>query len=146
MIKYILVFVVIFTMMSCEKELEENVEPILEFQSMTPAVVSELVEEITIEIKYSDGDGNLGANSSSSSVKNLFVTDSRNQVVNSFRVRQLAPDDANIAIEGSLVVTISPLVITDGSLSEVGVFSIYMTDRAGNKSNVIVSDIFTVNK
>jgi hypothetical protein len=144
MLKYIPVIIAALITLSCTKEEVENVEPVLEFESMTPAIVNELVEEIVIKFKYSDADGNLGENNSSE--KNLFVTDSRNQVVSSFRVRELAPEGAVLAIEGSIIVTISPLVITDGSDSETGVFSIYMTDRAENKSNVIVTEIFTVNK
>ena len=142
--KYIPLIILFFAVMSCSKEEEENFEPVLTYESMTPVIVNELVEEIIIKFKYSDGDENLGENDTPE--KNLFVTDSRNQVVNSFRVRQLAPDNSNIAIEGNLTVTISPLVITDGSDSETGMFSIYMTDRAGNKSNVITSEVFTVNK
>jgi len=132
-------------LLSCSKEEEaENVEPVVVFVSMTPTTVSELVNEIVIQFDYSDGDGNLGENDAG--VTNLFVTDSRNNVVNSFRVQQLAPDNATISIAGSLSITITPLVITDGSSSETGTFSIYMNDRAGNKSNVITTTEFTVNK
>jgi len=141
-IKYLALMTIL---LSCSKEEEaENVEPVVVFVSMTPTTVSELVNEIVIQFDYSDGDGNLGENDAG--VTNLFVTDSRNNVVNSFRVQQLAPDNATISIAGSLSITITPLVITDGSSSETGTFSIYMNDRAGNKSNVITTTEFTVNK
>ncbi|MFT6746547.1 MAG: hypothetical protein ACJAZ2_000888 [Glaciecola sp.] len=144
--KYLGYFALIVVLLSCSKEEEEeNVEPVLTFESMTPVAVTELVEEIVIKFKYSDNDGNLGENDDPD-VTNLFITDSRNQVVNSFRVKQLAPDNSTIAIEGTLSVTINPLLITDGSTNEKGTFSIYMNDRAGNKSNVIISSEFTVSK
>jgi PIN domain nuclease of toxin-antitoxin system len=143
--RFITYFALVAVLLSCSKEEgQENVEPVLTFDSMTPTTVNELVEEIVLKFSYNDGDGNLGENDAS--VKNLFITDSRNQVVNSFRVKQLSPDNSTIAIEGSLNVTISPLVITDGSTSEKGTFSLYMTDRAGNKSNVITSSEFTINE
>jgi hypothetical protein len=143
--KLVMQIILIAILLSCSKEEEvENVEPVLTFESMTPSTVGELLEEIVVKFYYSDADGNLGENDAS--VKNLFITDSRNEVVSSFRVKQLAPDNSTIAIEGSLNVTISPLVITDGSTSEIGTFSIYMVDRAGNKSNVIISSEFTVSQ
>ena len=143
--KYLGYVMLIVVFLSCSKEEEqENVEPVLTFESMTPTTVTELVEEIVLKFKYTDNDGNLGENDAGAT--NLFVTDSRNQVVNSFRVKQLAPDNSTIAIEGTLSVTINPLLITDESTSESGTFSIYMNDRAGNKSNVITSSEFTVSK
>jgi hypothetical protein len=145
-IKYLALLTIL---LSCSKEEEaENVEPLLVFVSMTPTTVSELVDEIMINFEYSDADGNLGENigADDAPIANLFITDSRNSVVNSFRVQQLAPDNATISIAGSLSVTIIPLVITNGATSEKGVFSIYMNDRAGNKSNVITSTEFTVDQ
>lgn len=142
LIKYI--FIANILMTSCSKDEEEGgLEPVLTYDSMTPTELTELVDEITIKFNYSDADGDLGESDDATAI-NLFITDSRNQVVNSFRVKQLAPDNATIAIEGTLSVIIPPLVITDGSASEIGAFSIYMVDRAGNKSNVIVSEQFTV--
>tara|TARA_B110000211_G_C13701618_1_gene387751 strand:- start:96 stop:536 length:441 start_codon:yes stop_codon:yes gene_type:complete len=129
---------------SCSKEEVVLVAPVIEFVSLTPASVTELVDELTLKIKYSDPDGDLGENSPD--VTNLFITDSRTSVKYAFRVQQLAPDNAGIAIEGSLSVNIDALLISDGSTSETGTFSILIKDRAGNESNTITSSAFTIVK
>ncbi len=127
---------------SCSKEEAVSTAPVIEFVSLTPASVSELTDELTLKIKYSDSDGDLGENTADST--NLFITDSRTSVVYAYRVQQLAPDDAVIAIEGTLTINIDALVISDGSSSETGTFSITMKDRAKNESNTITSTEFTI--
>lgn len=141
------VLLFVFTMLvffSCKKEEEVENAPILEFVSISPESVGELQDEITLKVKYFDEDGDLGENSSS--VKNLFVTDLRNEVKFEYRVKQLAPTNSAVPIEGILSITIDPLLITDGSESEQGRFYITVVDRAGNESNGVMSSIFTVSR
>jgi hypothetical protein len=128
---------------SCNKEDEaESTAPLLTFESITPSTATELSDEVNITIKYYDSDGDLGENNES--VKNLFVLDTRNNVEYSFRVQQLAPSNASISIEGSLSINLGTLVITNGSSSESAIFTLYMKDRAGNKSNTISTSAITV--
>jgi len=134
------VFALIF--FSCSKEEVVSVAPIIEFVSLTPTSVKELTDELILKIKYSDADGDLGENTAGA--KNLFITDSRTGVQYAYRVQRLAPDDAAISIEGTLSISIDALVISDGSSSETGTFSIYMKDRAGNESNAVTSTLFNI--
>jgi len=130
---------------ACKKEeisFEET--PSLEFISISPGSVTEFQDEVIITIQYRDGDGDLGENTPD--VKNLFVTDSRNDVEYSYRVQQLAPDDADINIEGQLEVNLKTLSVVGTGDSESASFDIYMLDRAGNKSNIITTTSITVSK
>jgi hypothetical protein len=77
---------------------------------------------------------------------NLFMEDSRNGVVYGFRVRQLAPDDAEIAITGNLNVEVPSVPIIGSGDTETLTYTIHMIDRAGNESNRVVTSPITVNR
>lgn len=130
---------------SCKKEEEVNENaPTLKFVSLSPESVVELKESMVLTLQYSDNDGDLGENVAG--VENLFVKDSRTDVVYSYRVKQLAPDNSSIAIQGTLAVSINPLLISSGTSTEQGVFTAYIVDRAGNRSNTTISAPFTINQ
>jgi hypothetical protein len=61
-----------------------------------------------------------------------------------YRIRQLAPDNANVIIRGSLDVLLSSTAITDGSTSQNVIYSMYATDRAGHQSNVLYCSPVTI--
>jgi len=112
--------------------------PELTFVSISPDTVEAFSEVVTVTVSYLDGDGDLGENDSE--VKNLFVTDNRNQVTFEFRVPQLAPDNANVAITGELPIEINTVgIIDDEADFESVTFSIWTVDRAGNESNMVES-------
>lgn len=142
---FLIVALLGLTLLGCKKDDKGFSDtPSIEFLSITPSAVTEFEEEVVITIKYQDGNGDLGENDPD--VKNLFVTDSRNNVEYSFRVQQLAPSDANIIIEGELDVKLTTLSVVGSGSSESATFSVYIIDRAGNKSNVITTSAVTVSK
>lgn len=121
---------------SCKKDNGILDTPIIEFVSISPNPAIKYQDEVTITIKYTDGNGDLGENTPDK--KNLFVTDKRNNVVFKFRVTQLAPDNSEIAIQGNLDIKLTPQgFIDDNNTSEKTTYTIYMVDRAGNQSNSI---------
>jgi hypothetical protein len=136
---YLLSFVLLF---SCEKEQVISDTPIIEFQSISPTTVQEYSDDIIITISYSDGNGDLGENNPD--IHNLFVEDNRNGIVYQFRIPHLAPDNNSIAIEGNFNITINGSGITDESSSQQVNYAIYVTDRAGNKSNTITTSTITI--
>lgn len=142
--KYIY-FVFITLIISCKKDDStiSNV-PAIEFVSVSPGSVIEYQDKLTFTISYTDGDGDLGENDAS--VKNLFLTDSRNGVTYKYRISQLAPDGTTIAIKGKLSVELNNTGITDGSNSQTFTYSIYVVDRAGNQSNTITTTPVIVSK
>lgn len=117
--------------------------PSITFISATPQSVTEYADSLTIVIGYEDGDGDLGTNDAD--IKNLFVTDSRNQVVYEYRVKQLAPNNSTIAITGTLSVVIDKLGLVNGSTPETATFEILVMDRAGNKSNIVSTTPIIIN-
>ena len=94
-------------------------------------------DSVTVSLAYIDGDGDLGENKEN--VYNLFLTDTRPgvNVVYQYRIKQLAPDNSTIAIKGTLNVKLNSTAITDNSMMQDVIYTVYVVDRAGHKSNVI---------
>ena len=129
---------------SCKKDAETmSVVPEISFVSIGPSTVFQNKDSVIIRISYRDGDGDLGENNSD--VKNAEITNFRNNLTYNFRIRQLAPSNANVAIQGEVEFIVSGVAMENTSLSsESTSFSIKITDRAGNVSNVITSNSITV--
>jgi uncharacterized lipoprotein YajG len=129
---------------SCKKDAETmSVVPEISFVSIGPSTVFQNKDSVIIRISYRDGDGDLGENNSD--VKNAEITNFRNNLTYNFRIRQLAPSNANVAIQGELEFIVPGVAMENTLLSsESTSFSIKITDRAGNASNVITSNSITV--
>ena len=129
----------------CQKDDDPfaNKVPTIELLSLTPQMVVEFQDSLVFNIKYRDNDGDLGENDPS--VKNLFITDNRIGIVYDYRIQQLAPTGSAIAIEGTLQVVLNSVARTDTSLAQQSAtFSVYVKDRAGNKSNTVTSGAITI--
>lgn len=146
MMKNFLILYMLFgtLLFSCKKDetVEISTTPAIEFVSISPGTAVEYQDKITIVISYKDGDGNLGENTPD--LKNLFVTDTRNNVTYGFRISQLAPSGSAIAIQGTLSVELKNTAITNGSTSESVSYMVYVKDRAGNASNTVTTSAITV--
>ena len=140
--KNIIYLFAIVLLFSCEKEEVISDIPEIEFKSILPTTVKEYSDDIVITITYSDGNGDLGENNPD--IHNLFVEDNRNAIVYQFRIPHLAPDNNSIVIEGDFNITINGSGITNESSSQQVNYSIYVTDRAGNKSNTIITSNITI--
>lgn len=145
--KFIFIYTAVFfiAFSSCKKD-DATISdiPAIEFVSVTPASVTEYQDKITFTISYTDGNGDLGENNPD--VKNLFLTDSRNNVTYKYRIQQLAPEGSSIAIKGTLSVILNNTGITNGSTSQTFTYSLYVVDRAGNQSNIVTSSPVVVTK
>src|SRR4051794_17178036 len=103
-IAFIIILCTLFSACKKDDAVKYSDTPEITFVSISPASVTEFEDSITIVISYVDGDGDLGENNAS--VNNLFVTDTRINITYPFRIQQLAPDDAGIAIKGKLNVVL----------------------------------------
>ena len=130
---------------SCKKDKTTiSTTPEINLVEVTPTQIKEYKDKVVFNVSYRDGDGDIGENNDA--VKNLFVTDSRNNITYQFRIKQLAPDGASVAIEGNLMVELNSAAILDGSNSQSVSYSIYLKDRAGNLSNTVTSSELTIVK
>jgi hypothetical protein len=141
----VVLVIVMLVNSGCQKDDDPfaNKVPSIELLSLTPQMVVEFEDSLVFRIKYRDNNGDLGDNNPN--VKNLFITDNRIGIVYDYRIQQLAPTGSAIAIEGTLQVTLNSVARTDTSLTqETATFSVYVKDRAGNKSNVVTSGAITI--
>ena len=136
---YILVVILLF---SCKKEEEISTTPIIEFESISPTTAQEYTDDIIITISYADADGDLGENNPD--IDNLFVEDNRNNIVYHFRIPELTPSGSDIAIQGNFNIMINGTGVTNDSPAQQVDYTIYVKDRAGNKSNTITTSKITI--
>ena len=130
---------------ACKKEQPISNVPAITFDSLSPNPAIRYQDTIKIVISYVDGDGDLGQDSTDA--KNMFITDSRNNVTSQFRIPQLAPSGSNIAIEGNIDIVLPPQFFTnDADSTETATFSIYVTDRAGHQSNTVTTTPLLIKK
>ncbi|MDG1518594.1 MAG: hypothetical protein P8Q42_11250 [Flavobacteriales bacterium] len=143
--KLILTLLLICVIFSCKKDTEKFANiPSLEFVKITPSVAVEFVDEVKITVLYRDKDGDLGENDPE--VKNLFVTDNRNDVEYSFRIPNLTPEGSEIAVEGNFEINLKVLSVFGDQEEESADFSVYILDRALNQSNSVTTETITVKK
>jgi len=142
---FILLFALCVMTISCKKEkIEISTTPEIKLVEVSPNPIREYKDKVVFNIYYKDGDGDIGENADA--IKNLFITDSRNNITYQFRVKQLAPSNAGVAIEGNLLVELNSAAILNGSNSQAVEYSIYLKDRAGNISNTVTSSGITIVK
>ena len=141
----ILTLLLMCVIFSCKKDTEKFAKiPSLEFVKITPSVAAEFVDEVKITVLYRDKDGDVGENDPE--VKNLFVTDNRNDVEYSFRIPELTPEGSEIAVEGNFEINLKVLSMVGDQEEESAAFSVYILDRALNKSNSVTTEAITVKK
>jgi hypothetical protein len=144
----ILSLVVVF---SCKKEKGNDPlptvsnTPTIELTNTSSTSINQF-DDVLFSVSYVDGDGDLGE--TDADTKSIFVVDNRNtSIIHEFHLQPLAPLDQSFAIQGALVIAIENVILLDqANTSENVGFSIYIKDRAGNKSNTISSPSIQITK
>lgn len=117
--------------------------PVIELINVSPTTVTALGDSIVFIIHYEDGNGDLGFNAPDS--MSLYITDTRIPLTESFFVPLLAPEGADIAIQGELEVVLNnTILVNPDATSETVEFEIQLRDRSGNYSNMLVVPAITV--
>lgn len=141
-LKWVLLAVIGQVLIGCEEEEGINPVPEIEFREVSTTSVAAYQDSLTFTIFYRDGDGDLGENNTDED--NIFLEDSRNGVVFGLRIQQLAPDNAEISIQGDLHVTLPNVPMIGENETETVSYDIWLKDRAGNESNRVNSGTITV--
>ncbi len=141
---YIYIILSLIIIGGCKKKTTVSTVPVISFISQNPSIIKAYKDSVIFTIGYEDADGDIGENNANA--ENLFLTDNRINITYKYRVKQLAPSGSSIAIKGNLDVILKSTDITDNSSSQTATYSIYLTDRAGNKSNSVTSGTITINK
>ena len=148
MIKNIILAIAAALVIGCGKD-DEIINPpmsdvpAIELINVSPTTVTALGDSIVFIIHYEDGNGDLGFNAPDS--MSLYITDTRIPLTESFFVPLLAPEGADIAIQGELEVVLNnTILVNPDATSETVEFEIQLRDRSGNYSNVLVAPVIKV--
>jgi hypothetical protein len=149
--KYSYLLVSVALLLSCKKEKGNDPLPAIsnvpeiELSSTSSTSINQF-DDLTLTVKYTDGNGDLGE--SDANINSIFVTDNRDvTIVHKFHLQPLAPLGQDVAIQGNLKIKIENVILLDQSnTSENASFSVYIIDRAGNKSNIVTSPSVRISK
>lgn len=136
---------------SCEKEETISGDP-LPPVSETPEIWLDAMptsyaqfDDVTLEVNYRDGDGDIGFANADSAV--VFVTDNRDDILLTFHIGPQAPEGESIAIEGQLDVVVENVILLDqDNPSETTTYSVQIRDRWGNWSNTVTTPQITISQ
>jgi hypothetical protein len=139
-----------FLASSCISPPEYPPEPFLEFASITRTDFSEsLNEPIVLRVSFTDGDGDIGHGTPSAgdTTRNVFLEDSR---VPGFPINyhiDAVEGVGNVsAISGFIDLRFNPgfFACLGSEPSDTLSLSLYLIDRAGNRSNTIRTPVLTL--
>lgn len=127
---------------SCKKEEVMPAAPQIAFVSMSTQQVTEFQDHVKVRFSYKDGDGDLGQADPDNFT--LWVKDARLDSPDGYHIPPLAPEGAEVPIQGELEVELNALFLLGNSQSEETRYTIHIVDRAGNRSNEFTTDIITI--
>ncbi len=151
----VLFFSIIALLSTCTKETTSMTEndpnpaigdaPTIELLQVTPTTVQQYVDSIAFTIQYQDGNGDLG--NADPDIPSIKLTDNRDAdlLVFNYHLSPRTPEGSELAIQGELTIVLAnSILIDDNNQSETTTFSISITDRAGNESNLVETESITI--
>lgn len=121
-------------LISCKKE-ATNFSPKISLVSMEPLLVQEFRDAIVFVIRYEDQDGDIGV--PNADINSLWLKDARLDKADEYFIAPLGPIDTAVNIEGDFVLTLKNTFRLGNASVEKTKFTLWIKDRAGNKSNII---------
>lgn len=128
-------------LMACDSD-EGSDLPEISDLTITPSMVQEFADSVLISFDYADRNGDLGH--PDPNVAMLIVKDSRLEFADQYHVQPLAPMGVQVQMQGRLTVKLNNLFVLGNSSLEKLQFTVQMRDRAGNWSNLLISDTVMV--
>lgn len=130
----------VFAFSACKEE--PSTVPEISNLTVEPMLVEEFTDTVTISFDYADYDGDLGH--PDPNVTSLSVKDSRLEFEDLYHVQPLAPEDANVPIQGRLSIRLNNLFILGNDTLEELQFEVMIQDRKGQWSDLVETDTITV--
>ena len=121
----------------CKKE-DVTESPVISNLVVEPMVVTEFVDTVTVSFNYADINGDLGF--TDPNVPSIFIKDSRLENADEYHLQPLTPDLQSLDIRGSISLRLNNLFILGNDSTESLLLNVTIEDRAGNTSNVLISN------
>ncbi|MBK8626424.1 MAG: hypothetical protein IPN86_12925 [Saprospiraceae bacterium] len=156
-----ILLIIVFQVIGCVKSKEYADTPYLEFRGWSKSTMNQgriKEDSVTITLFFTDGDGDFGI-ASNSTGENVFIKDLRtNEILRQYKAPFVPEEGAGNGISGTIKIKMyttccifppssgidpceRPSMFPTNDLP----LEIYITDRAGNKSNVVQADVLTLN-
>lgn len=135
MIRYFVVGTFVLSVVACLNPPNYSFSPEITFDSISSTSAVEEQDSITFFIGFTDGDGDLG----SDNIPNLFFLDSRTGYRDSFKIPNLTPQGNVKAISGTIMYSRPFFNCIPNKIFDTLYYTIYVEDRAGNRSNDVIS-------
>ncbi len=141
--RYLLLLVTGLCCASCGKEdagqpPSFDPQPFITLQRVYPDTVRQFLDTLWFEVRYTDGDGDLG--DYDADTLSLWLTDHRFPLTMRYHIPPQAPAGAVIPITGTLVVALTNVILKDAyASSETALFSVKLKDRSAHWSNEVFS-------
>lgn len=114
------------------------IEPEITSVEVTPTQVQEFSDSLVFSISYRDGDGDIGWPEGDSLP--LYIKDIRLPAPDRFFVGPQAPLGSQISIQGQLKVVLPNTFRLGTGPQETTRFEVWLTDRAGHASNIVLTE------
>jgi hypothetical protein len=118
--------------------------PVIRFVDIQPKVVTEFEDSIVITFSYRDENGDLG--NPDPDVLNLKIQDARLENPDFYHLQLLAPPNDKLTIEGTVHFKLKNTALLGAGGDEQTSYELTVTDRAGNESNPIFTDVITITR
>lgn len=142
MSKLFIAITVLCVLLACKKEEVMPSTPEIAFVSMSAQSVHEFNERVKVRFSYKDGDGDLGQEDPDNYT--LWVKDARLEGTDGYHIPPLAPEGSEVPIQGELEVELNALFLLGNSGQEETSYTMYVIDRAGNRSNEFTTGTITI--
>lgn len=135
--RVVILLAIAFLLGSCAKD-EETEAPVISDLVVSPMIVEEFNDTVSVSFIYEDIDGDIGQEDPN--INSIFIRDSRLEAADEYHISPQTPDQLQLDIQGSISLRLNNLFILGNDSTESVVLTVTMVDRAGNISNELVSD------
>jgi len=126
----------------CKEEALAPVAPVLTLVSISPTTVTAHTDSVRIALIYSDAQGDIGELDPDE--PSLSVRDQRLTTADWVHIPPVTPDMMELSVSGALDVVLPPLFLLGNGDQESTTFTLQLFDRAGNKSEPLVTPVITI--
>lgn len=135
-------FAVALLLTSCKEEVVAPVAPVLTLVGIAPTTVMAHTDSVVISVAFSDAQGDIGEVDPDD--PSLSVRDQRLTTADWVHIPPVTPDMMELSVSGALDVVLPPLFLLGNGDQESTTFTLQLFDRAGNKSEPLVTPVITI--
>lgn len=141
---------------ACVRESIFSDTPQIQFIGQSKNIINQgalMQDSLFVQFDFQDGDGDIGSDDSI----NVFVTDTRQNVVTNYKIPFIETNSSVRSLEGSVTILLfstcciyddnsqAPCTPSTTQPTDEVLYTIQIRDRAGNLSNIIEMNPITVN-